>query len=117
MEKHTYEEQCSLMRFMSIFSGKWIFPILYHLIEAEQAVRFSQIHKALQPIPQKELSKQLKLLEKHQLIEKKIFAEIPPRVEYSITDLGKTLKPTLQHLSEWISFFETDKAKRDSQPD
>lgn len=114
MEKQPYEQHCSLMRFVSIFSGKWIFPILYHLIETDQAVRFNQLHKALYPIPQKELSKQLKLLEKHLLIEKTIFAEIPPRVEYRVTDLGKSLKPSLQHLSEWMCFYEASKAEIDS---
>ena len=48
-----YEQNCSIMRFVALFSGKWVLPIVYHLIEAKHPVRFSQLQKALAPIPQK----------------------------------------------------------------
>ena len=101
-----YEQNCSIMRFVALFSGKWVLPIVYHLIEAKHPVRFSQLQKALAPIPQKELSKHLKLLEQHQLITKQIYPEVPPRVEYQITELGQTLQSAIQSLGSWMELYE-----------
>lgn len=101
-----YEENCAIMRFVGIFSGKWVLPIIYHLIHAHQPVRFNQLHKALAPITQKELSKQLKLLEEHSLIQKTIYPEVPPRVEYEITVLGQSLEHSIQALAQWMEDYE-----------
>ncbi|MFW1858520.1 winged helix-turn-helix transcriptional regulator [Acinetobacter defluvii] len=101
-----YEENCAIMRFVGIFSGKWVLPIIYHLIQAQQAVRFSQLQKALAPITQKELSKQLKLLEEHLLIQKTIYPEVPPRVEYAVTSLGRSLENSIQALAQWMEDYE-----------
>lgn len=106
MSETSYAEHCALMRFVGIFSGKWILPIIYHLIEQNKAVRFSELGKVLSPITQKELSKQLKILEKHQLIQKTIYPEIPPKVEYQITALGLTLKQPIQNLGQWMDVYE-----------
>ncbi|NNP72269.1 HxlR family transcriptional regulator [Acinetobacter defluvii] len=101
-----YEENCAIMRFVGIFSGKWVLPIIYHLIQAQQAVRFSQLQKVLAPITQKELSKQLKLLEEHLLIQKTIYPEVPPRVEYAVTSLGRSLENSIQALAQWMEDYE-----------
>ena len=113
MDSQTDEQHCALMRFIGIFSGKWVLPIMYHLIQANAPVRFNQLQKNLMPIPQKELSKQLKLLEKHRLITKTIYPEIPPRVEYQVTLLGKSLHPSLESLATWMEFYEH---KRSNEP-
>lgn len=106
MNTQKYEQNCSIMRFIAIFSGKWVLPIIYHLIQADQPLRFSQLQKTLKPIPQKELSKQLKLLEKHKLITKTIYPEIPPRVEYQVTGLGTSLNASIQSLAGWMELYE-----------
>ena len=106
MTTPAYDQNCPMMRFVAIFSGKWAIPILYHLIAAERAVRFNELAKALTPIAQKELSKQLKLLEQHHLVQKKIYAEVPPKVEYQVTPLGKTLARPLENLAEWMMYYE-----------
>ena len=110
MSSEGYEKQCSIMRFVQIFSGKWILPIAYQLIVAETPVRYTQLKKTLAPITQKELSKQLKLLERHQLISKTIYPESPPRVEYQITVLGRTLESSIQALGQWMENYEKNKA-------
>ncbi|MBJ9952358.1 MULTISPECIES: helix-turn-helix domain-containing protein [unclassified Acinetobacter] len=107
-----YEQNCSIMRFVVIFSGKWVLPIVYHLIHAQHPVRFNQLQKALAPIPQKELSKQLKLLEECQLISKQIYPEIPPRVEYQITALGKSLESSIRALGDWMMFYEKNRDEK-----
>ncbi|AXY55694.1 transcriptional regulator [Acinetobacter chinensis] len=109
MSASEYEQHCSIMRFIQLFSGKWVLPIIYHLIHAEKPVRFNELHKALSPVPQKELSRHLKLLEKHQLISRTVYAEIPPKVEYQITELGRTLEPSIESLSRWMLYFEQQK--------
>ena len=114
MVSPNYEQKCPMMRFVAIFSGKWAIPIVYHLIAAEHAVRFSTLAKALAPIAQKELSKQLKLLEQHHLVQKKIYAEVPPRVEYQITALGKTLEQPLTSLAQWMLNFEQQNQSDDA---
>lgn len=106
LKQQPYDELCSLMRFMHIFSGKWTLPILYQLTINDKELRYGELLKKLRPIPSKELSKNLKVLEKHKLISKKVFAEIPPRVEYHITDLGKTLKVPIEQLSIWMSNYK-----------
>ncbi|SPL69572.1 winged helix-turn-helix transcriptional regulator [Acinetobacter stercoris] len=106
MNQTSYEQDCSIMRFVGIFSGKWILPIAFHLIEKQAPVRFGELQKALAPITQKELSKHLKILEKHQLITKKVYAEVPPKVEYQISDLGRTLKDPIYHLGAWMEIYE-----------
>lgn len=101
-----YAQDCAIMRFVDIFSGKWVLPIIYHLIHAHQAVRFSQLQKTLAPITQKELSKQLRLLEEHLLIKKTIYPEVPPRVEYEVTSLGQSLENSIQSLAQWMDDYE-----------
>ena len=98
--------ECLASKFFSIFSGKWSLPILHYLFIANRPIRFTQLHRDLNPITQMQLSKYLKALEQLNLVEKKSYAEIPPRVEYSITDLGKSLDRPLAELSGWIKQHE-----------
>ncbi len=111
MSETSYQQHCAIMRFVGIFSGKWVLPIIYHLIDQNVPVRFSELSKALAPITQKELSKQLKILEKHRLISKKIYSEIPPKVEYQITEIGRSLKQPIQNLGQWMDVYEKQMCK------
>lgn len=96
------DEPCPMIDFVNLISGKWAIPILYRLILINGPVRFSALQRAVAPITQKELTRQLRLFERHKLIERQVFAEVPPRVEYRITDLGRTLGPTLDSLAQWM---------------
>jgi DNA-binding HxlR family transcriptional regulator len=71
------------------------------LHEAGQPVRFRHLQRAVHPITQKELTKRLRALERSGLVHRRVYAEVPPRVEYRLTDLGLTLMPALTALSEW----------------
>lgn len=91
-----------MVSFVNLISGKWAIPILYRLIVIDAPVRFSDLQRAVAPITQKELTRQLRLFEHRRLVRRTVYAEVPPRVEYQITDLGKSLRPTLDSLADWM---------------
>ena len=79
--------------------GKWKPLILWVLIEGK--LRFSEINKLLPSITQRMLTKQLRELEKDGLINRKVHAEVPPKVEYSLTEKGDSVIPVLESLCDW----------------
>ncbi len=91
-----------MVDFVSLISGKWAIPILYRLIVLDCPVRFSELQRAVAPITQKELTRQLRLFEQRGLVTRTVYAQVPPRVEYRITALGQTLRETLDSLAQWM---------------
>ena len=85
---------------LSIVGGKWKWLILAILFQ-NGVQRYGQIKKSIPTITHKMLSQQLKELESEQLIDRKEYHQIPPKVEYSLTAKGKTLIPILQLMAEW----------------
>ena len=110
LEKYTSIEACPIRNVLSHFSGKWSLLILCILSENE-ATRFNTIGKAIPDISSKVLSDTLKSLEKDGLVERRQYAEIPPRVEYSLTGLGKSLMPIVGDLINW-AVMNFDRFKR-----
>ena len=100
LEKYAHIEDCPVRNVVSRFSGKWDILILCILAENE-STRFNAISKALPDISPKVLTATLKNLETSHLISRKLYAEIPPRVEYSLTPLGQSLMPHLKALITW----------------
>ncbi|BEN34658.1 winged helix-turn-helix transcriptional regulator [Serratia marcescens] len=98
----TAGEPCPMVDFVNLVSGKWAIPILYRLIVIDSPVRFSELQRAVAPIAQKELTRQLRLFEQRGLVTRQVYPEVPPRVEYQVTALGKSLRPTLDSLAEWM---------------
>ncbi|HEI8505757.1 TPA: helix-turn-helix transcriptional regulator [Serratia marcescens] len=98
----TAGEPCPMVDFVNLVSGKWAIPILYRLIIIDGPVRFSELQRAVAPIAQKELTRQLRLFEQRGLVTRQVYPEVPPRVEYQVTALGKSLRPTLDSLAEWM---------------
>ncbi|HHL2501307.1 TPA: winged helix-turn-helix transcriptional regulator [Yersinia enterocolitica] len=96
------QEKCPMVQFVELIAGKWAIPILYRLIVTAAPIRFGELQRAIAPITQKELTRQLRAFEQRGLVDRKIYAEVPPRVEYEITSLGRTLKPTLDSLAQWM---------------
>lgn len=106
LKKFTHIDECPIRNVISRFSGKWQMLVLCVLAQNE-ATRFNAIGKAIPDISPKVLSETLKNLERDHLIVRKIYAEIPPRVEYSLTELGRSLIPVLGGLICWsIENFE-----------
>ena len=90
---------CGVAITLDLIGGKWKGVILWHL--SHKTLRFSQLKRRLQGVTQKMLTQQLRELERDELIHREVYAEVPPRVEYSLTDLGRTLQPTLQLMCDW----------------
>ena len=99
MSKICQEYQCSLQLAIDILGGKWKLRIIYYLLDGPQ--RFSDFLRRIPDISQKALTQQLRDLEDAKMISRKIYAEIPPKVEYSITPYGQQLGGILRELSEW----------------
>ncbi|MCG7377188.1 helix-turn-helix transcriptional regulator [Paenibacillus sp. ACRSA] len=85
---------------MSVIGGKWKMIILYLLAE-KQTVRFNEMKRQLGGITFKTLSSQLKELEADGMVQRKEYPQVPPKVEYSLTDKAKTLLPVLEQLCDW----------------
>ena len=90
---------CSLVHAMNIIGGKWK-PIILYLL-ANGSLRFGKLLIFTPTISKKVLTDQLKELEEDGLVIRERFAEIPPRVEYSLSEKGKALLPVLKALSDW----------------
>ena len=94
-------DNCPVEATLSMIGGKYKALILWHLSNGQ--LRFSQLHKAISGATAKMLTQQLRELEAHQLIHREVFPVIPPHVEYSLTDLGRSLMPVLVAMRDWGS--------------
>ena len=93
-EKCAKYEKCPMVLVQDIVSGKWKILIMWYLGYSE--LRFSDIQRKLPNASQKVLSRQLKSLEEDNIINRKVYPVVPPKVEYSLTDVGKRLIPILE---------------------
>lgn len=100
LKKYTGVDSCPIRNIIARFSGKWSMLILCVLAE-NPATRFNEIGKAIPDLSPKVLTETLKNLEHDRLITRRLYAEIPPRVEYSLTPLGRSLIPHLENLIAW----------------
>jgi DNA-binding HxlR family transcriptional regulator len=91
---------CAVEAALDVIGGKWKGIILYYLME-NKVMRFNEIRRIMPKITQRMLTHQLRELERDGLVTRKVYAEVPPRVEYSLTDLGMSLRPVILWLSEW----------------
>lgn len=100
LKKFTCVSSCPVRNVISRFSGKWSMLIL-SILDENGATRFNSIGKAIPDISPKVLANTLRTLETDGFIARKIYAEIPPKVEYSLTGLGDSLMPILRELVAW----------------
>ena len=101
--KHTHFEcaiGCSVEATLELIGGKWKGVILYHLLQ-ESVLRFSQLQKLFPSCTQRTLTNQLRALEADGFIKRMVYAQVPPKVEYSLTERGLTLAPVLLALKAW----------------
>jgi DNA-binding HxlR family transcriptional regulator len=108
-------EICPLSVFINIVSGKWAIPILYRLIVTNGPIRFGELQRAAHPVTQKELTKQLRLLEKRKLVNRTVFAEMPLRVEYEATPVARQLIGALEGLADWAREHGAELLAEDTQ--
>lgn len=93
---------CLLQRILEKISGKWKLLIIYNLNQAD-AIRFGDLHRSITGVSQKVLTAQLRDLERDGFIHRKVYPEIPPKVEYRLTDKGLSLYPVLDLLADWAN--------------
>jgi DNA-binding HxlR family transcriptional regulator len=84
---------------LNVIGGKWKPIILWHLLEEKK--RFSELQRNIVGISQKILTSQLRELERDLIIHREVYKQIPPKVEYWVTDYGKTLQPLLENIGSW----------------
>ncbi|TVV45874.1 helix-turn-helix domain-containing protein [Thalassolituus sp. C2-1] len=90
---------CPVEATLELIGGKWKGVILYHLLDGTH--RFNELRRIMPDITQRMLTRQLRELEACQLISRTVYAEVPPRVEYSLTEYGRTLESVIQALRGW----------------
>jgi len=90
---------CPVEASLEVIGGKWKGAILYHLLI--DTMRFNELRRVMPDITQRMLTKQLRELEENKLVLREVFAEVPPRVEYSMTEYGQTLSPVVEALHAW----------------
>lgn len=90
---------CPVEVTVSLIENKWKVLIIRDLLSGTK--RFGELKRSIDGISQKVLTSQLRDMEASGLIDRKVYAEVPPRVEYSLTDLGRSLSPALMDLKEW----------------
>ena len=98
-DRYDCNQGCPVEATLELIGGKWKGVILYHLLE--RTFRFGELKKVMPGITQRMLTKQLRELESDGIIHRKVYAEVPPRVEYSLTDVGESLRDVLLMMREW----------------
>lgn len=93
------DNQCPVSVTIDLIRGKWKAYILYQLLH--QTLRFNEVKKLIPDISERMLAKQLRELEGDGLLQRNLYPEVPPRVEYRLTAIGRSLVPLLQSLAEW----------------
>lgn len=91
---------CEIELTLAVIGGKWKPLILWHL-RFDEPKRFSELQKLIPSATQKMLTQQLRDLEKNGMVQRKVYQQVPPKVEYSLTQQAKTLVPILNSMNEW----------------
>jgi len=95
-----YESNCPIIYALNVVGKKWKLPIMWRLFENE-TTRYSELKRSVSGITNMMLTKSLKELEEHKLIVRTQYKTIPPKVEYFLTERGKSLLPSLNELYKW----------------
>lgn len=91
--------KCPAEATLSVIGGRWKVPLLYHLFQGTK--RFSELQRAISGITQKMLTQQLREMERDGLVHREVYPTVPPKVEYSLTPLGMSLKPVIDAMCDW----------------
>ncbi|GEL94087.1 hypothetical protein CCO02nite_07450 [Cellulomonas composti] len=99
MTSRCIDDTCPVARSVAILDGRWTMLVIRDLLRGTR--RFSELRSSLDGISPKTLTDRLRALEEHGLVERRQYAEIPPRVEYSLTARGAELEPVIEALATW----------------
>lgn len=107
---------CTMELTLQIVGGKWK-PIILYYLGNKGTLRFSELRRSMPSITQKMLTQQLRELEADNLVHREVYPQVPPKVEYSLTELGQSIIPLLRQLCEWGSMFESRRLEALSDED
>ena len=110
MENFYTNDNCPIRDVLSRLGDKWSMLVLVTL-KANGTMRFCDIHKTIVDISQRMLTVTLRTLEADGLISRKVYAEVPPRVEYSLTETGESLRPVLDAMNVWGRQYQRDQGE------
>lgn len=112
-------KECPIESTLDVIGGKWKVVILYHLM-TDGAQRFSELRRQISGISERMLTQQLRELESDGIVHREVYPEVPPKVEYSLTEYGTTLRPITEVMSAWgathLSLRSTKRGKSKSNP-
>ncbi len=92
-------QPCGVETTLSVIEGRWKPRILFQLLEGTK--RFSELKRRLPGVTQRMLTLHVRELERDGLVHREVYREVPPKVEYSLTDMGRSLEPLLRFMSDW----------------
>jgi len=98
-EKRASDYGCSVEAALDVIGGKWKGVILYHLLEDTR--RFGELQRLIPNVTRRMLTLSLRELEGDGLVHREVYKQVPPKVEYSLTEYGQTLKPIIKSLRAW----------------
>jgi len=101
---------CPVETTLAVIHGRWKVLVIHHLLEGVK--RFGELHRALAGISHRTLAQQLREMEAHRLLRRKVYRQVQPKVEYSLTPLGESLKPILQAMHDWGEAYAAKITKR-----
>lgn len=103
---------CPVRTTLGIIGGKWKVLILYHL--SSDTRRFNELQRLLSGITQRMLTLQLRELEADGIVHREVYPQVPPKVEYSLTDFGRTLLPVIEAMYRWGEAYAAECARQRS---
>lgn len=98
-EEHCDRFRCPVEACLDLIGGKWKAVILFHLLDGTK--RFNELRRLLPKVTQRMLTRQLRELEADTIIERRVYPQVPPKVEYRLSEFGRTLEPILRMLRQW----------------
>src|SRR5437763_15262201 len=100
-QKHrkAFVPHCPAEATLTVIAGRWKVLILWHLFDGTK--RFSELRRCLPGVTQKMLTQQLREMERDGIVGRRVYPEVPPRVEYSLTPAGRTLRPVVDAMCKW----------------
>lgn len=114
MKRLNSKSGCTVEVTLSVMGGTWKPIILFHLLHGKK--RFSELSRTITPITQRMLTLQLRELEASGIVLRTVYAEVPPRVDYELTELGRTLQPVLVAMRNWGETYARERAHDEAVP-
>ena len=97
-------ENCPVAKVQKVIRGKWTMVIVYFL--GKGTLRFGELSRKMPTVTQANLTKELRMLEEYGIVHREVYREVPPKVEYSLTEIGRKFLPVLDALEKWAIEYE-----------